>query len=147
MDVGNEEIDLRKKNLLSWQNILNSRQITADIKEKLANQREVLHGWISCIYLSLSNEWKPCHWAINSQPRNIRMTLEKYFQFQKLRVEAKSSIVNLRFISQFSLKLSIQFWKYLHSMVLGSVGRRYCITNSELEFLAKIFLVRLPQCL
>ena len=26
-DVGNEEVDLRKKNLLSWQNILNSRQI------------------------------------------------------------------------------------------------------------------------
>ena len=37
-DVWNEEIDLRKKNLLSWQNILNNRQIAADIEEKLANQ-------------------------------------------------------------------------------------------------------------
>ena len=32
------------KNLLSWQNILNSRQIAADIEEKLANQGEVLRG-------------------------------------------------------------------------------------------------------
>ena len=37
MDVGNEEIDLREKNLLSWQKIWNSRQIAADIKEKLEN--------------------------------------------------------------------------------------------------------------
>ena len=38
---GNEEIDLREKNILSWQNIWNSRQITADIKEELENQEEV----------------------------------------------------------------------------------------------------------
>ena len=31
------EIDLRKKNLLSWQNVLNSRQIAGDLEEKLAN--------------------------------------------------------------------------------------------------------------
>ena len=35
--VGNEEIDLRGKNFLSWQNMWNSRQITANIKEKLRN--------------------------------------------------------------------------------------------------------------
>ena len=34
---GNEEIDLREKNILSWQNIWNSRQITADIKVELEN--------------------------------------------------------------------------------------------------------------
>ena len=52
MVVGNEEIDLGEKNLLSWQNIWNSRQVTADIKEKLGNQEEVLHGGgISLIYL------------------------------------------------------------------------------------------------
>ena len=39
-------------NLLSWQNIWNSRQIAADIKEKLGNQENVLHGGISLIYLS-----------------------------------------------------------------------------------------------
>ena len=33
-DVGNEEKDFRIKDLLSWQNILSNRQITADMKEK-----------------------------------------------------------------------------------------------------------------
>ena len=56
MDVGNEEIDLRIKNLLSWQNILNNRQITVDMEKKLANQGEVFRGRISRIYLSLSNK-------------------------------------------------------------------------------------------
>ena len=60
MAVGNEEIDLREKNLFSWQNIWNSRQITADIKERLGNQEKVLRGGgISFIYLSLANKWKP----------------------------------------------------------------------------------------
>ena len=75
-DVGNEETDLRIKNLLSWQNNLSNRQIAADIKEKWANQG------ISPIYLSSSNKWKRCHGAINSRPRNLRTALEKYFQFQ-----------------------------------------------------------------
>ena len=82
MDVGNEEIDLRLKKMLSWQNILNNKQIAADIEGKLANQGEVLRGGISRIYLSLSNKWKPCHGAINSRPRYLRTALEKYFRFQ-----------------------------------------------------------------
>ena len=49
--VRNEEIDLREKNLLSWENIWNSRQIAADIKEKLGNQEEISRGEISLIYL------------------------------------------------------------------------------------------------
>ena len=36
MEVGNEKLDLRTKKL-SWQNILNNRQIAADIEEKLSN--------------------------------------------------------------------------------------------------------------
>ena len=40
MAVGNEDIHLRQKNLLSWQNNSNSRHIAADIEEKLANQGE-----------------------------------------------------------------------------------------------------------
>ena len=40
-DVRNEEIDLIQKNVLSWQNILNFRQIAAYIEEKLADQGEV----------------------------------------------------------------------------------------------------------
>ena len=42
--IGNEEIDLREKKLLPWQNIWNSRHVTADIKEKFGNQEEVLRG-------------------------------------------------------------------------------------------------------
>ena len=45
----------------------------------------------------------------------------------------------VRFISQFSLKLYIQFWKYFHRVILGSVSRGYCEKNKALEFLAKIF--------
>ena len=33
-DVGNEEIDFRIKNLLSWQVILSNRQIVANIEGK-----------------------------------------------------------------------------------------------------------------
>ena len=53
-DAGNKEIDLRLRSLLSWLNILNSRQIVADIVEKLAIQGEALRGGISRIYLSLA---------------------------------------------------------------------------------------------
>ena len=40
---------------MPWQNICNSRQIATEVKEKLANQEEVLYGVISRIYLSFSN--------------------------------------------------------------------------------------------
>ena len=79
MKLGNEEIDLIEIDLLSWQNILNSRQIAADTEEKLDNQREVLRGGIRQICLSLSNKWKPCHGAIKSQPHNLRTAFKKYF--------------------------------------------------------------------
>ena len=46
----------------------------------------------------------------------------------------------VRFISQFPLKLYIQFWKYFHSVVLGSVGGGYCGKNRVLDLLAKIFV-------
>ena len=97
-DVGNEETDFRTKNLLSWQIILSNRQIAADMEEKWANQAEVLRRGISHIYLSSSNKWKPCHRAINSRPRNLRMALEKYFRFQwnckQLRIDARNSMEN-----------------------------------------------------
>ena len=97
-DVGNEETNFRIKNLLSWQNVLSNRQIAADIEEKEANQGEILRWGISPIYLSSSNKWKPCHGAINSRPRNLRMALEKYFRFQwnckQLWIEARNSMEN-----------------------------------------------------
>ena len=57
-------------------------KIAADIEENWANQGGVLHRGISPIYLSSSNEWKPCHETINSRPRNLKMALEKFFRFQ-----------------------------------------------------------------
>ena len=98
-DVGNEEIDFRMKNLLSWHNILSNRQIAADIEKKeRTNQGEVLRRGISPIYLSSSNKWKPYHGAINSRPRNRRTTLGKYFRFQwngkQLQIEARNSMAN-----------------------------------------------------
>ena len=142
-NVGNEEIDLRYETLLPWQNILNSRQIAPNIEEKLANQGDVLCGGISIIYLSLSNKWKPCHGVITSRQRNLRSALKKYFRFhwncKQLRVETRNSMSNCESISQFSLKLYIQFWKYFQSIVLGSVGRGNCKKNRVLEFSVKIF--------
>ena len=79
--MGNEEINLRKKNFLSWQNTWNSRQIATDIKEKLANQDEVFRGGISRIYLSLSKNWKPYHGTIKSRPGNLGKALKMCFRF------------------------------------------------------------------
>ena len=45
----------------------------------------------------------------------------------------------VRFISQFSLKLCIKFWKYFNSMILRRLRRGCCKKNWVLEFLAKIF--------
>ena len=49
-------------------------------------------------YLPFLIKWKPCHGAINSRPRNLRTTLEKYFWFQwickQLRIEARNSMAN-----------------------------------------------------
>ena len=67
MDIGNEETDLRIKNVLPWQNILSNRQIAADIEEKRANQGEVLGGGISRIYFSLSKQ-------METMPRNQKQS-------------------------------------------------------------------------
>ena len=67
-------------------------------REKMSQSRIVLRRGISSIYPSSSNKWKPCHGAINSPSRNLRMALEKYFRFQwnckQLRIEARNSMVN-----------------------------------------------------
>ena len=65
--------------MLFWQNILNSRQITAGIEEKLANQGEVLLGGISRIYLPYQTNGNH---AINSRPRNLRTAQEMCIRFQ-----------------------------------------------------------------
>ena len=77
---------------------LSNRQIAADIEEKWANQGKVIRGRISLIYISLSSNYKPCHGAINSRPRNLRIALKKYFRFpwncKQLRIEARNSMEN-----------------------------------------------------
>ena len=129
-DVGNEETDFRIKNLLSWQNILSNRQIAADIEEKWANQGEVLRWGISPIYLSSSNKWKPCHGAINSRPRNLRMALEKYFRFQwnckQLWIEARNSMENSEISFPIFSETIPTILKYFHSMILERLGKSYC---------------------
>ena len=49
-------------------------------------------------YLSFSNNWKPCHGAINSRRHNLRTALVKYFRFhlnwKQLRVEVTYSMQN-----------------------------------------------------
>ena len=83
--------------MLSGQNILNSRKITADIEEKFANQREVLRRGIS-LYLSYQTNWNHatepqtlCH--VISEPH-----WKSNFDFSeivnKLRIEARSRIAN-----------------------------------------------------
>ena len=44
--------------MLSWQNILNSKQIVTDTEVKLTNQGEILCGTIRHIYISSSSKWK-----------------------------------------------------------------------------------------
>ena len=119
--------------MLSWQKIWNSRKVTEDIKEKLANQKEVLCEGISRIYCSLSNKWKPCHRATNNRVSNLRAALQKYFQFywnwKQIRTEKRNNNVKL--------------WEYFYSMVLGCEGKDYHKKQSG-RILANIFWL-LPQ--
>ena len=104
--------------MLSWQNVLNSRQIVAAKEEKLANQGEALCGEIIHIYLSLSNKWRLCQGAINSRSCNFKTTLEKYFWFQGNYGLKRGAVKQtVRFISEFTLKIYIQFWKYGFNMI------------------------------
>ena len=126
--------------MLSWQNILNSRQIVANIerKKKLANQGEVLCtlGGISPIDLSLSSNGNHGH-IISEQHWKSTFNFTEIVNKYGLKGGTVYQIV--RFISQFYLKLYIQFWKYFNSMVLGGAGRGYCGKNGVLEFLGKSF--------
>ena len=114
--------------MLSWQKILSSRQSAPDKEERLASQGEILRtrGEISHIHLSLSSKQKPCHGAINSQPRNLRTALEKYFQFHRnckqLRIEARNSMSNCGI----DFPIFFETIQVFLGTVLGSAGRGYC---------------------
>ena len=136
------EADLRITNLLSWQNILSNRQIAADIEEKWANQGEVLRRGISPIYLSSSNKWKPCHGAINSRPRNLRTTLEKYFRFRwnckQLRIQAGNSIANSEIYFPIFSETIHTILKIFSQHDLRKVRWRLLKENRVFKFLAEI---------
>ena len=83
--------------MLSWHNILNSRQIAADIKEKFANQGEVLRGGIN-LYLSYqtngNHATEPQRVGHVISERHWKSTSNFSEIVNKLRVEARSSVAN-----------------------------------------------------
>ena len=99
--------------MLSWQNILNSRQIAADTEEKLANQGEVLQGESGIFTFPYQTNGN--HATEPSKVGHVISELlwESTFDFTEtvnnygLKRGTECKIV--RFISQFSLKLYIQF--------------------------------------
>ena len=129
--------------MLSWQNVLRNKQIVGDIEEKLANQGEALctHGRIFTFpYQANGNHaTEPSTVSHITSKQHWKSTFDftEIVNNYGLKWGAVCQIV--RFIFQFSQKQYIQFWKYFHSMVSGSVGRGYCGKNRVLEFLAKIF--------
>ena len=129
--------------MLSWQNILSNKQIVADIEEKLANQEEVLRtprGIFTFPYQANGShvtEPSIISHVISEQHWKSAFDFTEIINIYGLK---RGTVYQIgRVISQFSLKLYIQFGKYFHSMVLGSAGRGYCGKNRVLEFLAKIF--------
>ena len=130
--------------MLSWQNILGSTQIVVDIEEKLSNQGEVLLTEESVVFASPyqangnhATETLTVGHVMSQRDWKSTFDFTEIVNNYGLKRGTVCQIV--RFISQFSLKLYIQFGKYFHSVVLGCVGRGYCGKNRVLEFLAKIF--------
>ena len=96
---------------------------------KVSQSRNALctRGGISHIHLSLSSKWKPCHGAIISWHVISKWNWKSTFDFTKIVNNyglKQGTVCQIAiFISQFSLNLQIQFWKFIHSLILGSVGR------------------------
>ena len=90
------------------------QQTAADVQEKLANQGEALHGGISHIYVSLWNKWKSCQGAIDSRLCTERHS-KSTFNFSEIVNNyglKQGTVWHILIISQFSLKLYTQLWKY-----------------------------------
>ena len=120
---------------MSWQNILSSS--CSRYKRKISQSRRSLsYSWRNPYEANGNHTTKPStvghviskrHWKCTF---NFTEIINNYW-LKRCQI--------LRFISQFFLKLYIQSQKHFHSMVLGSVGRRYCRKNRVLEFLTKTF--------
>ena len=126
---------------MSWQNILNSRQIETDIQIQENSFVERNQSYLH--FLIKQGETMP-----RSYPRSATYGQERqwkgFFDFPEIvnnyGLKRGTVCQIVRFIFQFSLKLYIQIWKYFHSTILGSVGRGCCKKNRVLEFLVKIFV-------
>ena len=111
-DVGNEEIDFRMKNLLSWHNILSNRQIAADIEKKKEPIKEKSFVDESALF-TFPHQTNGNH--ITETQTVGHVIAERHwkstFDFSEMvnNYRLKRGIVwqILRFISQFSLKLYI----------------------------------------
>ena len=122
-----------------WRNIWNSRQIAANIKEKLAHQEKVPSSRNNFTFPYFATELSTVGFVISEQHSKCTLYLTKIVNNYGLKWGTVWRIV--RFFSHFSRELYLQFWKYFHSMVLGSEGRDYCKNNRVLEFLAETFLI------
>ena len=120
--------------MLSWHNILNSRQIAVHIEEKLASQGEVFRRGISCIYLSFQTngnhamEPSVINHVISEQHWKSTFDFTKIVNNHGLKRGTVCQIVI--FISQFSLKLYIKFWKYFHSAFKGVLVRKSIFSDT-----------------
>ena len=96
---------------------MSSRQIVSDIGEKLANQGEVLHPRVESVVFTFPYQSNGNHATELSTAGHVisERRWKSTFDFTKivnnygLKWGTVCQIV--RFISQFSLKLYIQFWK------------------------------------
>ena len=85
--------------MLSWQNILNSRQIATGIEETQVNQGEVLRGEESVVF-TFPYQTNGNHATELSTVGHVilRTALKRYFRFprncKQLRVEASNSMPN-----------------------------------------------------
>ena len=147
MIVGVIECEFQNKKFVVLAEYFEQQTNCSRYRRKLSQSRRSPSSRNQSIYLSSSNKWKPCHGAINSRPRNLRMALEKYFRFQwnckQLRVEARNSMANSGIYFPIFSE-TIQFWKYFHSMILGRLGKGYCKKIGCSNFWPK-FLARLLQ--
>ena len=97
--------------MLPWQNIWNSRHVTANITFPYQT-----NGNYATELSTVGHVFSGRHWIST-------------FDFDEIvnncGLKRRTVRQIIRFISHFSLKLCSQYGKYFHSMVLGRVGRNY----------------------
>ena len=127
----------------SCQNIWSSRHITADVKEKKQEgplwRRNEPYSFIFPYQTNENHnaEFPTVCFVISE--RRWKGTFAFTEIVNNYVLKRGTVCQTVRFITHISLKLHMQYGKYFHSVVLGSVGRDYNKSNRALDFLAKIF--------